>query len=144
MGQSDSESWARQRSAAAAEHAASQERRKAAESQQARTIVAAFVREAQELGVAPQPLTASSYNGRGRYRTNLTGWYIRQNHSLAIGTDGEYYILNVPGSLRARLTAATVVPVEPPMVTGAGGGDGETVPLDELLRMRLEAGNSFP
>lgn len=137
-------SWAQRRRAAAAEHAASQERRKTAESEQARTIVAAFVREATSLGITAQPLTATPYSGGGRYRTNLVGWYIRQNHSLAIGTDGEYYILNVPGSLRARLTSATVPPVDPPLLTGAGGGDGETVPLDQLLRKRLEAGNSFP
>jgi hypothetical protein len=138
------QSWAEQRRHAANEHAASQQRKKDAESQQARAIVAAFVAEAQALGIPPEPLTASPYTGRGRYRTNRTGWYIRQNRSLAIGTDGEYYILTVPASLRARLSGASLPAVEPPLVTGAGGRDGESIPLDTLLRMRLEAGNSFP
>ena len=140
----DELSWAEQRRDAAAEHAATQERRTAAETRQAREVVVAFVRDAQRAGIAVRPLTASPYSGRGRYRTAVSGWYIRQNRSLGIGTDAEYYILNVPDSLRARLTSAAITPVEPPLVTGAGGRDGESIPLETLLRMRLEAGNDFP
>jgi hypothetical protein len=136
-------SWAEQRRAAAAEHAATQQRRQLAESTQARAIVAEFVAEARRRGIPVQSLTASPYNGRGRYRTNVTGWYIRQNHSLGIGEDWEYYILSVPTSLRGRLTSVTVAPVDPPLVTGAGGRDGESVPLDTLLQQRLDAGDEF-
>lgn len=143
MGDS-SASWAEQRRAAAAEHAASQQRKKDLEATQARAIVAAFVADAHDRGITPVQLTASPYTGRGRYRTDRTGWYIRQNHSLAIGTDGEYYILNVPASLKARWQGVSIAPVDPPLVTGAGGRDGESVPLVDLLRMRLDAGNAFP
>ena len=36
-------------------------------------------------------------------KTDKSGWYLRKNESLAIGEDGGYYILTVPGGLRERL-----------------------------------------
>ncbi|MDP9416645.1 MAG: hypothetical protein M3P48_02165 [Actinomycetota bacterium] len=140
----DGSSWQDQRRAAAAEHAAAFERRKAQEAQQARAIVADFVREAKERGLRPTALSARGYDGRARYRTGLEGWYVRRDGSLAVGTDGEFYLLTVPTSLRARFTGVEVHPDDPPLVVGAGGRDGESMPLGTLLRQRLDAGDDWP
>jgi hypothetical protein len=37
-----------------------------------------------------------------------------------------------------------VEPTEPRLVIGAGGGDGESLPLRELLDRRLAAGPDWP
>ena len=60
------------------------------------------------------------------------------------GTDGEFYVLTVPSSLRARFAGAEVTPSLPRLVIGAGGGDGETFPLAQLLERRLDAGVPWP
>ncbi|WP_188037713.1 hypothetical protein, partial [Actinotalea sp. JY-7885] len=129
--------WRDQRSEAAAAHAAELERRRAAESAQARAMIARFVAEARERGVAPVPLRARSYDGQSRYRTPLKGWYLRRNESVAVGTDGEFYVLTVPGSLRALLTGATPEPSDPPLVLGKGARDGESIDLADALAIAL-------
>jgi hypothetical protein len=134
-----SDAWRERRDLAVAHHAAEQERRRAAEVRQARQLVADFVRAAQERGLRPTDLTARAYNGRTRYRTGLRGWYVRADRSAAVGTDGEWYVLSVPASLRARLTGVTVAPQEPRLVVGEGGRDGESMPLKTLLQRRLDA-----
>ncbi len=139
-GQSD---WQAQRSEVAAERAAALERQRATESQQARRIVADFVEQAHARGLRPQLLTARAYDGRARYRTNVTGWYVRRDRSSGIGIDGEFYVLSVPTSWRARVTGVRVTPTDPPLVIGAGGRDGESMPLAELLRQRLDAGEEW-
>jgi hypothetical protein len=63
---------------------------------------------------------------------------------MAVGADGGFYVLAVPASLRARLCGAVVQPSEPRLVVGAGGGDGESVPLRELLERRLTRGSDWP
>lgn len=136
--------WAEQRAFAVARHAAARERRRAAESEQARRLVADFVREARERGLRTTALTARGYNGRGTYRTGLHGWYVRADRSMAVGTDGEFYLLTVPASLRARLTGATVQPQVPRLIIGEGARDGESMPLHALLRKRLDAGDAGP
>jgi hypothetical protein len=60
-----------------------------------------------------------------------------------VGEDGSFYILSVPGGLRARFTGVTVPPSDPPLVVGAGGRDGESIPLPDLLRLRLDAGDDW-
>ena len=50
----------------------------------------------------------------------------------------------MPSSLRARITGAEVEPSVPRLVIGAGGRDGETMSLAELLERRLEAGANWP
>jgi hypothetical protein len=129
--------WAEQRRRAIAGHAADLERRRAAEIEQARRLIADFAREARERGLPVEPLTARAYHGRGTYRTGLRGWYLRPDRSVAVGEDGEFYILTVPGSLRARFTGVAVPPAEPRLVIGEGGRDGESMPLAALLRQRL-------
>jgi hypothetical protein len=132
------DAWRERRDLAVARHAAEQERRRAAEVRQARQLVAEFARAARERGLRPAELTARAYNGRTRYRTGLRGWYVRADRSLAVGTDGEWYVLSVPASFRARLTGVKLQPQEPRLVVGEGGRDGESMPLQALLQRRLD------
>ena len=110
---------------------------------QARQLVAEFARAAQERGLPTTDLTARAYNGRTRYRTGLRGWYVRADRSLAVGTDGEWYVLSVPASLRARLTGVTLQPQQPRLIVGEGARDGESMPLQALLQRRLDAGEDW-
>jgi hypothetical protein len=119
-----------------AELAASQER---AESKQAQVLIDRFVADAKARGIAPQPLRATLYSGKS-VKTDKLGWYLRKNESLAIGDDGSYYVMTVPGGLRERLSGVKLKASAPPLVVGKGGRDGESGDLAEFLRWRLEAG----
>ncbi len=110
-------------------HAAALAGKRQAEAAQARQLIAEFLRHAP----APQPLTCLSYNGRTRFRTNLRGWYLNVKRTVGIDTSGDYYVLLVPHSLRARFTGVTPQPQEPPLIVGEGGRDGESMPLADLL-----------
>ena len=136
--------WQEQRRQAVAGHAAALDAGRNAEAQQAGALIAGFVRRAAERGLPPGPLTARSFDGRATYRTKARGWFLKSNRSVAVGEHGEYYVLTVPASLRARLTGADLSPSSPRLIVGAGGGDGETVPLAQLLKQRLDAGVSWP
>jgi hypothetical protein len=109
------------------------------ESKQAQILIDRFVAEARERGIAPHPLRATLYSGQN-VKTDKTGWYLRKNQSLAIGEDGSYYVLTVPGGFRERLTGVKLKPSPPPLVVGKGGRDGESGDLGEFLRWRLDAG----
>jgi hypothetical protein len=136
--------WDEQRRQAVAGHAAAFDAGRAAEAAEATALLADFVRQAGERGLTPSVLSARSFDGRATYRTKVRGWYLKQNKSVAVGEDGGYYVLSVPSSLRARFTGADVRPSVPRLIVGAGGGDGETVPLAQLLRRRLDAGVTWP
>lgn len=132
-------SWREERRQAAAEHAAALERKKAAETAQARQLLEEFVARLRERGVEPEPLRAQVVGSSASYRTTLTGWYLRKNRSLAVDVDGNFYILGVPASLKSRVAGVQVLPSDPPLVVGQGARDGESMPLAELLRLRLES-----
>jgi hypothetical protein len=119
-----------------AELAAAQER---AESRQAQKLIDEFVATARAKGIAPNPLKATLYTGQS-VKTDKVGWYLRKNESLAIGEDGSYYVLTVPGGLRERFSGVKLKPTPPPLIVGKGGRDGESGDLAEFLRWRLEAG----
>jgi hypothetical protein len=119
-----------------AELAAAQER---GESQQAQRLIDAFVVDARAQGLAPEPLRATLYSGQS-VKTDKVGWYLRKNQSLAIGEDGSYYVLTVPGGLRERFAGVKLTPSPPPLVVGRGGRDGETGSLSDFLAWRLAAG----
>jgi hypothetical protein len=136
--------WHERRQQAVAGHAAALDAARTAEAEQALALIADFVARAGALGLEPTTLSARSYDGRAVYRTRLRGWYLKKNRSVAVGADGKYYALTVPSSLRARFAGADVQPTPPRLVVGAGGGDGETVPLAQLLQRRLDAGVSWP
>jgi hypothetical protein len=136
--------WHEQRRQAVDGHAAALEAGRAAEAEKAAVLLADFVRRAAERGLTPTVLSAQSFNGRSTYKTKLRGWYLKSNKSVAVGTDGKFYTLTVPPSLRARFTGAEVEPSTPRLLIGAGGRDGETMSLAQLLERRLEAGVSWP
>jgi hypothetical protein len=125
--------WVAQRDRAVSAHAADQERRAAAETKQARELVRRFVAAAREKGIAPVPLRARSYDGRHRYRTGLRGWYLHGDEAMAVGEDGEFYILTVRGSVRALVTGVRPAPSRPRTIIGEGGRDGDRIPLSTLL-----------
>ncbi|WP_460743753.1 hypothetical protein [Mariniluteicoccus endophyticus] len=116
----------------AREQAAALERARAAEAARAQELIDAFLARAEAEGIAPVPLRATLPGGH-RVRTGLEGWYLRRNELLAIGTDGGYYNLSVPGGLRERLAGVRVEPAPPPLVVGRGGRDGESGDLAEYL-----------
>jgi hypothetical protein len=135
----DRAAWHQQRQQAVTGHAAALQAARAADAAQAQVLLTDFVRRAADVGLEPEVLSARSLDGRSTYRTRLRGWYLKSNRSVAVGEDGAFYVLTVPGSLRARFTRAEVEPSVPRLVIGAGGGDGETMALAELLQRRLDA-----
>lgn len=144
MDADDRAAWDEQRRQAVAGHAAALEAGRAAEAEQAGQLLADFVRRATERGLPTVVLRAKAFDGHATYRTRLRGWYLKANRSVAVGADGRYYVLTVPSSLRARFTGADVTPSAPRLIVGAGGGDGETMPLEKLLQRRLDAGAVWP
>jgi hypothetical protein len=136
--------WVEQRRRAIDGHAAALAAGRDAEAREAAALLADFVRRAGERGLPPHTLVARSFGGGTTYRTRVRGWYLKSNRSVAVGADGGYYVLSVPASLRARLTGADLAPSVPRLIVGAGGGDGETVPLAQLLEQRLAAGVDWP
>lgn len=108
-------------------------RRRKRESDQARALLAEFIVTATARGIAPVQLFARSFTGRSRYKTNVLGWYLKADESLAVDTGGEFYILSVDNSLMARFVGTAIAPSAPPLVLGAGGRDGESIDLVEAI-----------
>ncbi|WP_062528774.1 hypothetical protein [Demequina rhizosphaerae] len=119
------------------------DRQRQAETRQAAALIEAFARDAAAAGIRPEPLTARTYSGTGRVRTQVSGWYLKRDRSVGVGTDGAFYVLSTPGGLRERLRGAALAPSEPPLELGRGARDGESLPLTEALRKRLAAGNDW-
>lgn len=132
-------SWREERRQAAVEQAAALGRKKAAETARARELLTGFIATLKERGIEPEPLRAQVVGSNASYRTDLTGWYLRRNRSLAVDVDGNFYILGVPASLKSRVAGVRLVPSDPPLVVGQGARDGESMPLADLLRLRLES-----
>jgi hypothetical protein len=128
---------------AALEMAARLGRQRAAESARAQRLVEQFAQDAAAAGITPVRLTARSYNGDGRYRTNITGWYLKRDRSIGVGTDGNFYVLHAPGGLSALVRGVTLTPSEPPLELGKGARDGESMPIADALARRLEGGNAW-
>ena len=107
------------------------------EAQAAQAIIDDFISKAREKGLDPVPLRARTMDGH-LVRTDKHGWYIRQNHSLAIDTDGGYQVLTVPGGWRERITGVKLTASLPSLEVGRGGRDGETGSLREFLGWVLD------
>ncbi len=108
-----------------------------AEAAQAQVLIDEFVRTATAQGLQPRPLKARTLDGH-LVKTDKVGWYLRTNHSLAIGTDGSYYSLTVPGGLLERFRGVKLTPSLAVMQVGRGGRDGETGDLKEFLAWVLD------
>ena len=125
-------------------HVRRQSERRARESKKAQELIDEFVRTALERGLPTTELTARTWKGKGRFATNVVGWYLRLDRSLGVDPDGRYYSLLVPPRPLARFRGVEVTPSDPPLQVGEGARDGESIALRELLRLRLEAGTDFP
>jgi hypothetical protein len=119
-------------------HVQAQRRRAQEESAKAQVLIDRFIEQATGSGLPTEELTARPWSGSGRYRTGLVGWYLRANRSVGVGTDGSFYVLNVPPQRFGRWRTVHLEPTPPPLVVGKGAGDGEVFDLDVLLRQRLE------
>ncbi|MFI9526824.1 hypothetical protein [Micromonospora rosaria] len=140
MGTDDGREWREQRQRAVRAHAEAAERQRADEQAEAARLVAEFAAEAVRRGLPTTRLVAHGHDGHGRYRTPLTGWYVDRARTRAVDAEGRFYLLLVPPSLRARLFGAVPRPSPAPLVIGAGGRDGESIPLRALLDRRLAEG----
>jgi len=109
--------------------------REAAESVEAQKLIDDFVRAATAAGLPVVDLMATT--GGRSVRTNVRGWYLRRDRSIAIGVDGGYYRLSVPAGPLARLTGVRVEPSAPPLIVGRGGRDGESGDLKDFLARAL-------
>lgn len=112
------------------------EGKKRHESKAAQKLINEFLLEAERRGVEPGPLRATLLSGHS-VKTDKTGWYLRKNHSLAIGIDGSYYQLTIMGGLAERLRGAKLTATPPPIYVGSGGKDGETGDLTDFLERVL-------
>jgi len=134
-GEAGGDDWRTRRREAADAHAAAAERARQRDVVAARELLAAFVAEVRRRGVPPEPLQATA-QGR-RYRTGLTGWYLRRDGSLGVDVDGAFYVLAVQPSLRGLLRGVRLEPGDPPLQVGRGARDGEAIDLRDLLARRL-------
>lgn len=116
------------------EMAEQEARREAAAAQ---VLIDEFVAEARQRGIATVPLRARTLDGH-LVKTDKRGWYLRQNHSIAIDEDGGYHYLVVPGGWKERFTGVKLRGTQPTLVIGRGGRDGETGYLREFLAWVLE------
>ncbi|MFG2063047.1 hypothetical protein ACGFIK_16680 [Micromonospora sp. NPDC048871] len=135
--------WRERQRRAVRAHADADARQRAAEQARAAELVAEFAAEAARRGLRTDRLTATSYDGRRRYRTAVSGWYVDRARTRAVDTEGRFYLLVVPSSLRSRVLGSRPEPSMPPLVVGAGGRDGESLPLATLLERRLAAGDDW-
>ncbi|WP_430868619.1 hypothetical protein [Demequina aurantiaca] len=135
--------WSETRGDAALRKADALARREASESRQAAVLIAQFAADATAAGITAEVLTARSYDGGSRYRTNVTGWYLKHDRSVGVDAAGEFYVLTAPPRFMSRFTGTTVEPSPPPLELGKGGRDGESMPIATALAKRLAGGNAW-
>ena len=106
------------------------------ESEQAQKLVDEFMVKARASDLPAVDLRARTLDGH-LVKTDVRGWYIRNDHSVAIGIDGQYYQLTVPGGFLTRIRGVRLQPSSPPLVVGRGGKDGESGDLKDFLSRTL-------
>lgn len=129
--------WAEQRREAAGEHAERLRRRQEAESARAQALLDEFTAAALRAGLATTRLVVTGYGGRGRATSDVEGWYVRNDRSMGVGTDGRLYVLTAPLGLLDRVRGVHLSPIAPPLVLGAGGRDGDSIDLTDALERVL-------
>jgi len=126
-----------ERAERARSHFEADQRRREQESGEAQVLIDRFVARATQAALPTEELMARPWSGRGRYRTGVVGWYLRRDRSVGVGQDGAYYVLVVAPQRFGRWRTVPVHPTPPPLQTGQGARDGESVALDALLEARL-------
>jgi hypothetical protein len=129
--------WATERAEAVRVQAERLQARQDAEHTRAEEMLRAFVAAARAAGLDPVPLMVQGYGGRGTARTPLRGWYLRVDRTLGVSADGDFYVLTAPIGLLDRVRGTRPEPRRPPLTLGAGGKDGESLPLAEALERLL-------
>jgi hypothetical protein len=129
--------WAAQRAEAVRVQAERLQARQDAEHTRAEALLREFAAAARTAGLAPEALRVQGYGGRGTARTPLRGWYLRVDRTLGVSTDGDFYVLTAPIGLLGRVRGTRPDPRRPPLTLGAGGKDGESLPLAEALERLL-------
>lgn len=132
-----SKSWREQQAENARIMARRQKARLDAESEQARGYLQRFVSAAQRDGLSAQPLLVRGYGAKGHARTELRGWYLKADHSMAVSEAGDFYLLIAELTWKERLWGTHPQPSDPPLVLGAGGRDGEAIDLTAALTKLL-------
>lgn len=122
----------------AAYHVEAQRRRSAEESAKAQVLIDRFIERATRAGLPTEELTARPRSGSGRYRTGVTGWFLRRDRTVGVDVDGKYYLLNVAPVRFGRWRTVRIDPTPPPLQVGKGARDGESIALDEALEERLQ------
>ncbi len=107
-------------------------------------MVKAFAQKAVAAGVETERLKARSYSGRAVLKSDVVGWYINRACSVGVSIDGDFYLLHGPGGWSARFKGLHLEPSDPPLELGRGARDGESMPMDKALAIRLEAGDTWP
>lgn len=109
------------------------------DAREAQELIDGFIAQAEKDGIKPEPLRMH-LSGGGTARTDKFGWYIKVNQTVAIGSDGGYYILTMSGGLKERLSGVTLVASQPSLQVSRGGRDGESGDLSDFLTRRLRHG----
>ena len=136
--------WRADRAAAAKVHQDALDHARNSEAEQASELLKDFVKRARAQGIAAVRLHALPYSGAGRYKSNVIGWYLRRDGSIAVDQSGHYYIMKVPRSFGAHFRSVSIPPSQPSLTIGKGGRDGDTIELKTLLELRLAQPSSFP
>jgi len=135
---SNNDSWVAQRTHAAAIQASRLAARQDAEHTRAEALLAKFLPIVTAHGPAPVDLMVQGYGGVGLAPTHLKGWYLRNNRTCALGTDGKFYVLIAPLSrFHPKWRKIKIAPSRPPLIIGEGGKDGDTIELSESLERIL-------
>ena len=129
--------WARERAEAVRLQGERLQARQDAEHARAEALLREFVAAARTSGLAPVPLLVQGYGGRGTARTPLEGWYLRVDRTAGVSTAGDFYVLTAPIGLLDRVRGIRPEPRRPPLLLGAGGKDGDTLPLVDALERLL-------
>lgn len=119
-------------------HLAAMRRREEREATAAQALLDDFVTECLSRGIAPVPLRARPWSGRGSYRTDRSGWYLRPDRSIGVDVDGRFLVLVVAPVALGRWRTVQVGPSRPALQVGRGARDGESIGLAELLALRLD------
>lgn len=99
----------------------------------AREIVDRFMEAASRQRLAPGELTVRGFGGRGRARSTVRGWELRRDGTIALGEDGKVYRMTADLGLLDRFRAVAPEEIDPPLVIGAGGRDGDSIELAVAL-----------